>query len=45
VPALTTALQDAFAAARFPAPRVTTVTPGAGARKEALCTGTLTATA
>jgi galactokinase len=34
VPALTSAITDAFAAARFAPPRVTTVTPGAGARKE-----------
>jgi galactokinase len=35
VPALTAAITDAFAAARFPSPHVTTVTPGAGAHKEA----------
>ncbi|HXT92715.1 MAG TPA: galactokinase [Trebonia sp.] len=35
VPVLRTALTDAFHAAGFAQPRVTTVTPGAGARKEA----------
>jgi galactokinase len=35
VSGLTTALQDAFASARFTAPGVSTVTPGPGARKEA----------
>lgn len=34
VPALTTALLDAFDAAGFAAPAIRTVTPGAGARKE-----------
>jgi galactokinase len=34
VPALTTALRDAFDAAGFAQPHITTVTPGAGARKE-----------
>lgn len=35
VPALTTAITEAFAGARFAPPRITTVTPGPGARKEA----------
>jgi galactokinase len=35
VPALGTAIKDAFAAARLAPPHVTTVTPGAGAHKEA----------
>jgi len=35
VPALRTALADAFRSARFAQPHVTTVTPGAGAHKEA----------
>jgi galactokinase len=35
VPALRAAIEDAFAAARLAAPRVSVVTPGAGARKEA----------
>jgi galactokinase len=35
VPTLTAALRDAFAGARFAPPRVTTVTPGAGAHREA----------
>jgi galactokinase len=35
VPALNAAVADAFAAARFAPPHVTTVTPGAGVRKEA----------
>jgi galactokinase len=35
VPALGTAIKDAFAAARLAPPRISTVTPGPGARKEA----------
>jgi galactokinase len=35
VPALRAAVTDAFAAARFAAPRISTVTPSAGARQEA----------
>ena len=34
LPALRTAIADAFAAARFDPPRVGVVTPGPGARKE-----------
>jgi galactokinase len=35
VPALRAAIKDAFAAARLAAPRISVVTPSAGARKEA----------